>query len=58
MYRNTTALIKPDKIGSKFKLERGVKQGDPLSPNLFNRILEEIFWEINWQERDIRINGE
>ncbi len=30
MNRNPTAFIKMDKISPKFKLERGVKQGDPL----------------------------
>ncbi len=43
LYREGEAYIKLDREGSKFKIKKGVKQGDPLSPNLFNCILEEIF---------------
>ncbi len=35
-----------------------MKQGDPLSPNLFNSILEDIFQKIEWEERGIRIDEE
>lgn len=36
---------------------RGVKQGDLLSPNIFNSILEYVFQKINWKGKRIRING-
>uniref|UniRef100_A0A914WHY3 Reverse transcriptase domain-containing protein n=1 Tax=Plectus sambesii TaxID=2011161 RepID=A0A914WHY3_9BILA len=36
---------------------RGVKQGDAISPKLFNASLEEIFRKLNWSS-GININGE
>ncbi len=39
MYKNVEGRIRLDKTGPKFKIERGDKQGDPLSPNLFNYLV-------------------
>ncbi len=49
MYNNAQIVIKMDQTGPTFGLHRGVKQGDPLSPNLFNAVLEGIFTEIDWE---------
>ncbi len=56
MYKNAERRIHLDKIGPKFKIERGVKQGDPLSPKLFNGLVEEVFQKLNWEGKGI--NGE
>jgi len=56
-YDNAKAYIKLDESGPKFALHRGVKQGDPLSPNLFNALLEEVFRDINWEGCGIRVDG-
>lgn len=58
MYRNVKSRIITDKIGNYFNIERGVKQGDPLSPLLFNCALEEIIKQTKWNEKGILINGE
>ena len=34
--------------GTAFKGERGVAQGDPLSPTLFNVVVDAVVW--NWLE--------
>lgn len=35
-----------------------VRQGNPLSPIIFNCLLEQIFRElISWQEKGVQING-
>ncbi len=47
-FKDNKAYIKVDKEGPIFEVPKGVKLGDPLSPNLFNCILEEIFKETNW----------
>ena len=42
-------------MGGKFAIEKGVRQGDPFSPNLFNRVLEEIFRNLNWENKGLAI---
>ncbi len=46
-----------DMVREKFKIKRVVKYGDPLSPNLFNSLLENILWELGWENREIKIDG-
>ncbi|CAH2093516.1 unnamed protein product [Euphydryas editha] len=40
-----------------FKIERGVRQSDPLSPKLFIAVLQDIFSKINWDQKGILLNG-
>ncbi len=58
MYNEAEARVRMDTVGNKFKIKRGVRQGDPLSPNLFNCLLEEVFRQLDWERRGIKINGE
>ena len=52
IYKKCTAQIRLDSLGRNFKIERGVRQGDPLSPNVFNAILEQAFRKLDWKGRD------
>ncbi len=47
----------PTSKGQRFRLGKGVKQGDPLSPNLFNSVLEMVFRNLDWERRGIKIDG-
>lgn len=38
--------------------ERGAARGSFLSPNLFNSALQEVFNQLNWENKGIKINGE
>lgn len=58
IYNNSKARIKMDRLGKEFNIEKGVRQGDPISPNLFTAILERIFSKLNWDNLGININGE
>ncbi|XKL63185.1 hypothetical protein PGB90_005549 [Kerria lacca] len=57
-YTNLKARIITDITGPYFSIEKGVRQGDPLSPILFNSILEKIFKNLDWGDKGISINGE
>lgn len=57
IYKNSTAHVKLEAAGTPFPIRRGVKQGDPLSPNLFTAVLESIFKELSWDNMGIKIEG-
>ena len=48
VYKNPQARIILDQSGPFFHIKRGVKQGDSLSPILFNCTLEEVFRKLDW----------
>ena len=43
---------------NQIKTNRGVRQGDSISPKLFTLPMENMFRELNWQNKGILINGE
>lgn len=58
LYKRSTAKITTEIEGRKFRIDRGVRQGDPLSPSLFSAVLEEVFRNINLNDFGISIDGE
>ena len=55
MYTDLRATIVTDIKGEYFNIEKGVKQGYPLSPIIFNATLEQVFRKLNWKGRRINI---
>nr|XP_049706068.1 uncharacterized protein LOC126056577 [Helicoverpa armigera] len=57
--RASTASTKLLSPGPSFSIEKGVKQGDPLSPNLFTCTLEEVFQKLSvpWTSKGIVIGN-
>eukprot|EP00973_Karenia_brevis_P040351 5574495-Karenia_brevis.AAC.1 len=43
LYTNQVATVKTDRQSRQFNVQRGVKQGDPLSSLFFNALLEDLF---------------
>ena len=58
IYANGTAVIRLHKDTERIKIEKGVRQGDTISPKLFTACLEGIFRELNWENKGLNINGE
>lgn len=58
VYANSTANIKLEREEKEIKINRGVRQGDPLSPKLFTAVLEDIFRKLDWENYGLNINGE
>lgn len=57
IYSNNEAYVMTDKKGEYFPINRGVRQGDPMSPVIFSAVLEQIFRTLNWDNLGMRING-
>lgn len=47
IHSKSKSRIKPESKGVPFSINRGVRQGDPLSPKVFNVVLEQIFRKID-----------
>lgn len=55
MYKNCSTAIQLQSTGLSFNIKRGVKQGKPLTPNLFTSTLEEVFKKVASQWEDVGI---
>ena len=58
IYNGSTASIRLHKMSNKISMEKGIRQGDTISPKLFTACLEEIFRRLNWENYGIKIDGE
>ena len=50
--------MKLHKNSRAIPFDKGVKQGDTISPKLFTASLEDIFRHLDWKNRGISINGQ
>lgn len=61
VYKGNNGFISLDRDSKTFPISKGTKQGCPLSPDLFNSVLELIFQNIyqnkDWSEYGLTING-
>nr|XP_032513904.1 uncharacterized protein LOC116767609 [Danaus plexippus plexippus] len=58
VYIKSTAQVKLEYIADEFHIERGIRQGDPISPKLFSAVLEMVFRKLDWLIEGLNINGE
>ena len=61
LYLNQNGEVQCDRVSKKFAINRGSKQGDPISPALFNAVLEKAMrrLKLKWQRLGygIKITG-
>jgi hypothetical protein len=58
IYSDSSTTVRLHKESNKIKINKGVRQGDTISPKLFTACLEKIFRSIDWTEKGINVNGE
>ena len=59
IYTDATAKIHIENdVSRTIYIERGVRQGDTISPKIFTTAMEDIFKKLNLQERGLNVDGE
>ena len=59
LYSKATSVLLLHNDSEKFKLERGARQGDNISPKQFTSCLQyAIINKINWENKGVRDDGE
>ena len=59
IYTEATAKIHiENQVSEEIKIQRGVRQGDPISPKLFTATIEEVFKNSELEQRGLIIDGE
>ena len=58
LYEIQTGRVVADRISKPFEIQRGTKQGDPLSPKLFNAVLEKCMKRLqsSWRRKGYGIS--
>ena len=57
IYRVGKSSVKVNESKVPIQIERGVRQGDTISPRLFTACLRRVFSELPWAEKGIKVNG-
>ena len=58
IYSECTPTVHLKNEGIRIHINKGVRQGDTISPKLFTSCLEQIFHSINWENKGVNVNGE
>ena len=58
MYNSGTSVIRLDRESVRFPIQKGVRQGDTISPKIFNAGLEQVFRELNWDTKGLEVYGD
>ena len=58
IYTDSSVTVHLHKKSEKIRINRGVRQGDTISPKLFTATVESIFRRLNWENKGVKIDGE